>query len=208
MIRGIVLAAGASSRMGRPKSGLFLGPAGETVLARVVRTLLAGGLPDVTVVAGAHVAAVQAALPMAERRARLVEHPGWQAGQLSSLLAGLAAVDDPQLEAVMVTLVDVPLVGAGTVRNVLAAWRRTRAPIVRPAHGERHGHPVIFDRAVFDDLRAADPAVGAKAVFARYREGILDVPSDDPGAYEDFDTPRDFDRLTSRLAGSPGPESA
>ncbi len=208
MIRAVVLAAGASSRMGRPKAGLPLGPAGDTVLSRLVRTLLAGGLPDVAVVAGAHVAAVREAMPPRERRARLVEHPGWQAGQLSSLLAGLAAVDDPQLEAVMVALVDVPLVRAETVREVVAAWRRTRAPIVRPVHGWRHGHPVIFDRAVFADLRAADPAVGAKAVFARHRARILDVESDDPGAYQDFDTPEDYDRGISRLAGSPGRESA
>jgi molybdenum cofactor cytidylyltransferase len=208
VIRGIVLAAGASSRMGRPKAGLPLGPAGDTALSRLVRTLLAGGLPDVAVVAGAHVAAVWAAMPPRERRARLVEHPGWQTGQLSSLLAGLAAVDDPQLEAVMMTLVDVPMVRAETVREVVAAWRRTRAPIVRPADGARHGHPVIFDRAVFADLRAADPAVGAKAVFARHRAAILDVPINDPWAYQDFDTPEDYDKVLSTLAESPGRESA
>ena len=86
------------------------GQTGETVLSRVVRTLLRGGVTDVAVVAGAHIDAVRTAMPSHEPRARVIEHPGWQQGQLSSLLAGLDAIDDPLLEAVLVTLVDVPLV--------------------------------------------------------------------------------------------------
>ncbi len=195
MIRAIVLAAGASSRMGQAKAALPLGPTGETVVARVVRTLLAAGLRDVTVVAGAHIDAVRAAMPSHEPRARVVEHPGWAQGQLSSLLAGLAAVDGPQLEAILVTLVDVPLVRPDSVAATVHAWRTTRAPIVRPVDGDRHGHPVVFDRAVFDDLRAADPSVGAKAVFATYASQRLDVSITDDGAFVDVDTPEDYLRV-------------
>lgn len=211
MIRAILLAAGASSRMGQAKAALAVGTTGETVVARVVRTLLSAGLPDVTVVAGAHIDAVRAAMPAFEPRARVVEHLGWAQGQLSSLLAGLAAVEDPQLEAILVTLVDVPLVRPASVAAIVHAWRQTRAPIVRPVDpstslrtspstslrtdGARHGHPVVFDRAVFDDLRQADPAVGAKAVFAVHASRRLDVPVADDGAYEDVDTPADYRRV-------------
>ena len=195
MIRAIVLAAGASSRMGQAKAALPLGTTGDTVLSRVVTTLLAAGLPSVAVVAGAHIDAVRAAMPRSEPRARVVEHPGWAQGQLSSLLAGLAAVDDPQLEAILVTLADVPLVRPESVAAIVHAWRQTRAPIVRPVDGERHGHPVVFDRAVFDDLRRADPAVGAKAVFAAHASRRLDVPIKDEGAFVDIDTPEDYRNL-------------
>lgn len=198
MISAIVLAAGASSRMGQAKAALPIGNTGETVVSRVIKTLLDGGVPRVVVVAGAHIDAVRHAFPPHEPRARLIEHPGWAQGQLSSLLAGLDAIDEPQLEAAMVTLVDVPLVSASTVARVIAEWRRTRAPIVRPASGARHGHPVIFDRAVFADLRAANPAVGAKAVFATHRDRVLDVAVTDAGAFEDIDTPGDYDRLITR----------
>lgn len=202
MIRAIVLAAGASSRMGQAKAALPLGQTGETVVARVVRTLLNGGLPDVVVVAGAHIDAVRMAMPRHEPRARVIEHVGWQQGQLSSLLAGLDAIDGPLLEGALVTLVDVPLVLPSTVRAVVAEWRRTRAGIVRPvdpstspgAGGPRHGHPVIFDRAVFADLRAADVRAGAKSVFARHR--VVNVEVKDPGAFEDIDTPGDYDRIS------------
>lgn len=192
MIRAIVLAAGASSRMGQAKAALPLGTTGDTVLARVVRTLLTAGLPSVTVVAGAHIDAVRAAMPAFEPRARVVEHLGWAQGQLSSLLAGLAAVDDAQLEAVLVTLVDVPLVRPESVSAIVHAWRQTRAPIVRPVDGHRHGHPVVFDRTVFEDLRQADQNVGAKAVFATHASRRLDVPIKDDGAFVDMDTPDDY----------------
>jgi molybdenum cofactor cytidylyltransferase len=195
MISAIVLAAGASTRMGQAKAALPLGQTGETVVARVVRTLLEGGVPELVVVAGAHIDVVRAAMPPHESRARVIEHPGWAHGQLSSLLAGLDAIDDPLLEAALVTLVDVPLVRASTVAGVIAAWRRTKAPIVRPANGDRHGHPVIFDRAVFGDLRAADRNTGAKAVFAIHRDQIVNVEVDDAGAFEDIDTPEDYRRI-------------
>jgi molybdenum cofactor cytidylyltransferase len=202
MIRGIVLAAGASSRMGQAKAALPLGQTGETLLARVVRTLFEGGLPNVTVVAGAHIDAVRMAMPAFDAatagkpgapRARVIEHPGWQQGQLSSLLAGLDAIDDPLLEAALVTLVDVPLVQPSTVRAVIAEWRRTQAAIVRPADGDRHGHPVIFARSVFADLRAADLNAGAKSVFAKHR--IVNVEVNDPGAFVDLDTPADYEQI-------------
>ncbi len=198
MISGIVLAAGASSRMGKSKASLPFGATGETILSRIVSVLLTGGVAGVAVVAGAHIDAVRHAMPWAERRARLVEHPGWAQGQLSSLIAGLNAIDEPLLEAVMVTPVDVPLVNAATVAAVIEAWRRTRAPIVRPVDGDRHGHPVIFDRSVFDDLRQADLAVGAKAVFATHRDRVLNVDVKDAGAFEDIYTPADYERLRPR----------
>ena len=212
MIRAIVLAAGASSRMGQAKAALPLGTTGDTVVARVVATLLAAGLPSVAVVAGAHIDAVRAAMPRFEPRARVVEHLGWAQGQLSSLLAGLAAVDGPNLEAVLVTLVDVPLVRPDSVAAIVHAWRQSRAPIVRPVDGDRHGHPVIFDRAVFDDLRRADPAIGAKAVFAAHASRRLDVPIKDDGAFVDIDTPTDYRIVQAMAIGkpveSPGRESA
>jgi len=195
MISAIILAAGASSRMGQAKAAMAFGRTGETVLSRIVSTILASGVASVAVVAGAHIDAVRHAMPTDERRARVIEHPGWEQGQLSSLLAGLNAIDEPLLEAVLVTPVDVPLVTPFTVAAIISAWRRTHAPIVRPADGERHGHPVIFDRAVFDDLRSADANIGAKAVFATYRDRVLNVEVKDAGAFEDIDTPADYQRL-------------
>jgi molybdenum cofactor cytidylyltransferase len=94
----------------------------------------------------------------------------------------------------MVAPVDQPLVSAATVRLVLEAWRRTRAPIVRPAREGRHGHPVLFDRALFDALRRADPSAGARGVVRAHADRAVDVPVDDDGAFADIDTPEDYAR--------------
>ena len=71
--------------------------------------------------------------------------------------------------------------------------QHSTAPILRAVHRGRHGHPVIFKRAVFAALRQADRAIGAKAVMATY--AVEDVEVDDPGVAEDVDTPRDYERL-------------
>ena len=95
----------------------------------------------------------------------------------------------------MVTLVDVPLVAPDTIARVIDVWRRTRAPIVRPAIGDRHGHPVIFDRAVFEELRAAPLEAGAKVVVRAHAQDLIDVPVEDEGSLTDVDTPDDYAAL-------------
>jgi CTP:molybdopterin cytidylyltransferase MocA len=200
VVRAVILAAGASTRIGRPKAALSITDRADTFLSRLIRSLLAAGLPDIVIVTGAAPDEVRhAALPFS-RRVRFVHNAAWQRGQLSSLLVGLDAAPITNLEAILMTLVDVPLVTADTVRTVVHAWRRTRGPIVRPARGDEHGHPVICDRAVFDELRAADPAVGAKAVVRAHAHEIVNVGIDDPGAYFDVDTADDYERLKAIAA--------
>jgi CTP:molybdopterin cytidylyltransferase MocA len=194
MIPAIVLAAGGSSRMGRPKALLTIAPSGETFLDRITRTLADGGIEETIVVLGEDAATIQAAA-RATPRIRFVVNPAPGRGQLSSLLEGLRVGDRPGVRAVMVTLVDVPLVAAETVRALLAAHRTGRSLITRPAKGGRHGHPVIFDRAVFDEIRHADPGVGVKAVLRARASDVLDVDCDDEGAFIDIDTPEEYERV-------------
>jgi molybdenum cofactor cytidylyltransferase len=202
MIVGIILAAGASVRMGRTKAFLPIGT--DTFLTRVCRTLADGGLDDLVVVAGPEAAEAERAIARAGIRARLVENRRRDEGQVTSLQAGLAVADRPGVDAVLVHLVDAPLVAPSTVQAVADAFRRTRAPIVRPLVGGRHGHPVVFARSTFDDLRAADPAVGAKAVVGAHAADAIDVVVDDAGACQDIDTPEDYERLIGKLISEAG----
>jgi molybdenum cofactor cytidylyltransferase len=145
VIPAIVLAAGRSSRMGRAKATLPAGD-GHTFLTRIVRTFLDADVDDVIIVVGHDADAIAASFSESGLPARFVVNRDYDRGQLSSLLAGLDVIDRPGVTAVLVTLVDVPLVSPATVRAVIDSYRRTRAPIVRPTSGARNGHPLLIDR--------------------------------------------------------------
>lgn len=205
MVRAVILAAGASARMGRPKATLPLSHRADTFLSRIVRSLGAAGLPDIVVVTGAAEDEVRRAGGRYDRRVRFVHNARWQEGQLTSLLAGLDDNPTRDLEAALVTLVDVPLVTPETIAAVVHAWRHSRAPLVRPARGATHGHPVIFDRSLFDELRAADPARGAKSIVRAHAHEILEVAVDDPGAFVDVDTREEYAAMLAELNPRSGP---
>lgn len=196
--------------MGRPKALLPIDDAGGTFVSRIVSTLHQAGRDDVLVVIGpdADPAAIDHAIGRTWPRVRLIVNQDAAHGQLSSLLAALEVADRPGVRGILVTLVDVPLVSVETVRAVMDAHEQSGAPIVRPAMGGRHGHPVIFDRALFDELRAADPRVGAKAVLRRHAGSIQDVDVQDEGAFVDVDTPDEYHQRIGRSLDRPAHPSA
>ena len=194
MIPAVVLAAGTSSRMGRSKATLPLAN-GDCFLSRIVGTFLDAGIDDVVVVVGHEAELVVSTFSQSGLPARFARNPDFARGQFSSILAGLRAIDRPGVAAMLLTLVDVPLVDAATVRAVIDQYRRTHAPIVRPTSGSRHGHPVLIDRSVFDALRHADPAAGAKPIVRAYASAAGDIEIADDGAFTDFDTPDDLVKL-------------
>lgn len=194
MLPGIVLAAGDSKRMGSPKA-LLLTPDGRPFVTRVVETLHDAGIVQLVVVTGRDHEALVKVLSRAHAKPLIVRNVDPARGQLSSLWVGMDAVVNADTEGILVTLVDVPMVAASTVTRVVTAWQRTRAPIVRPAIGDRHGHPVIFDRSVLDSLRGAPADAGAKTVVRAHERDLLNVPVDDEGCLVDVDTPEEYGRL-------------
>jgi molybdenum cofactor cytidylyltransferase len=194
-IPGIVLAGGKSSRMGRPKALLPIGKTGETFFGRVTRTLLDAGVDDIVVVVGADAEAIRAGVGIPPASVRIIDNPDYEQGQLTSLVAGLRALESAAARAALVTLIDVPFVNVSTVRRLISVYRERGAPIVRPVSSGRHGHPVIFGRELFDELQRADPAYGAKPVVRAHAAEMIEVPIDDEGAFTDIDTREDFERF-------------
>ena len=182
--------------MGSPKA-LLSAADGRPFVMRIVYTLREAGCTNVAIITGRHHDAIVHALSRDDPSMLplIVHNPDTSRGQLSSLWIGMDAVVSSTTSAVLVTLVDVPMVATATVAHVIEAWRQSRAPIVRPAIGERHGHPVIFDRALFEELRTAPLAAGAKSVVRAHEHEILNVAVDDEGCLTDVDTPEDYRRL-------------
>lgn len=207
MIAGVVLAAGLSSRMGTLKAMLPIDPRdpeGDTFLTRIIRTLEAAGVSSPTVVVGYKADTVVDSVTRRGLSPRFVVNDDYEAGQLSSLLCGLRAIDEPKVQAMLMTLVDVPLISPSTVQAVVERYRATHAPVVRPVadehgvRGAKHGHPVLIARTLFSQLAAADPAVGAKPIVRAHVTEAGSVEVDDAGAFLDIDTPADYERVFGR----------
>lgn len=184
--------------MARPKALLMCGADGPTFVHRLAQAFCGGGLPEALVVGRPDDRDLRTEVEAMGVPARFVENADADAGQLSSLLAGLQAADRPGVRGVLVAPVDSPLIAAETVRAVLAAFDASRAPIVRARYHGRNGHPVLFSRAVFHELRHADPAVGARAVVRAHADRLLNVDVEDPGVVHDVDTPDDYRTLFGR----------
>lgn len=201
---GIVLAGGASRRMGVAKAGLLHD--GQTFLARVVGALHGGGIADVVVVSGSAHESVLAALPASDH-ALVLRNPDPERGQLSSLKVALATLRTRAARpaAALVALVDHPAIRAETVSVLVEAWSEGTARggtpggpmIVVPVHEGRRGHPVLFAAGVWDELLATPDELGARAVVHARPERVHEVAVDDPGIRIDVDTPADLASLTA-----------
>ena len=198
VIPGLILASGRSTRMGRSKALLRAGAPGLTFVRRIAGTLLEGGVQDVLVVGRPDDEPLRTEVDRIGGRIRFVENANSALGQLSSVIAGLDAIEHPGVRGVLITPVDFPLVRAETIARIIDAFGRTHARVVRPVYGGRHGHPVLFSRALFDALRHADPESGARTVVHAWAQDVRDVDVDDAGVVEDVDSPEDYARVFGR----------
>ncbi len=193
---GIVLAAGASSRMGGPKALLDAG--GATFTARLVETLREGGCAPVIVVAASE--AGEVAAEVVRCGGRLVVNPGGEGGQIGSLRAALAyldGLDDPP-PAFVFSPVDNPAVTPETVRRLIAGWRGSEASVVMPRYGEERGHPVLADMTIAREFQKRGLREGARSVVRRDPDRVLEVAVRDAAVVDDIDTPR---RYRERFGG-------
>ena len=188
-VAGILLAAGESRRMGYPKPLLKI--AERTFVEHALATMLEV-VPRVVVVLGAHAERIQAAVP-ADPRVSVVENRNFSRGQLSSLQTGIEAVRR-DLDGVMIHLADHPIVRADTFRAVLSSYGRGGEQIVIARYQGRRGHPVIFDRSVFDELMHTPDSEGARAVVNADASRVSYAEVDDPGVVLDLDTPEDVEQ--------------
>ncbi len=184
----IVLAAGASARLGRPKQ--LLPWAGTTLLRHATARALEADLGPVLVVVGAQADAVRAAVH--DLPVRVVVNDAWPRGVGGSIRAGVLALEQaaPGAIAVILTTCDQPRVPASHLARLAAVHAETGQPIVASAYAGTLGVPALFAAAAFDELLALDGEMGAKAVIAGRREDVAAVEC--PEAGFDVDTEGDL----------------
>lgn len=195
-IAGVVLAAGMSRRLGRPKQLLDLG--GKPLVVHVVERANKSALDRVIVVTGhAH---VDGATALRGQDADVVFNPRFADGQSTSLIAGVRALPS-DADAMVVLLGDQPLVSTRAIDRLIARRRARGDAIVMTGYGETRSHPVLFGRELFPELLTATGDQGAREIIRRHRDAVAVVESGEASPPADVDTEEAYAALLDAWAG-------
>ena len=195
---GLVLAAGASIRMGKPKQLLPI--LGETLLGRVLNESLKSDLDRVVLVLGNWAEDIQAAIEEILEHPKLwvIENRQYELGISSSVIAGLSVIEGSHGH-VMVLLADMPHIDASLINLLLRQYLTSGLPIGAVKIKNRRSHPVIFSRKMYPELHRLRGDTGARDLFQRYSDKVILVEPE--GFYDDrdIDTPEDYVRFRKSL---------
>ena len=195
-VLGVVLAAGGSTRMGRPKQLAELD--GRPLLAHVLAALDEAPVDRVVVALGGAATEVLDRVELGRAEPLVVE--GWAAGMGHVLAATLAQSGD--WAAAVVLLGDQPLVPGRAVARVVEAWRAGAGPVVTATYGGRPGHPKLFDRRLLPDLLGLTGDTGARDLVAAHPDWVHQVEAGDLGSDADVDVEADLDRVGALLTSN------
>jgi molybdenum cofactor cytidylyltransferase len=186
-VDGVVLAAGRSTRMEKPKALLEIGS--ETFLERAIHVLREGGCRSVVAVLNGEDDWPQRLADAAG--ATVVVNPRSDSEQFDSLRLGIEALPE-DWGAVAVLPVDVPLIAPETVRALVEAFGRRPAPVTLPFHNGVAGHPVLIGRQISQEVMAQRWEEGVRSLIMTHARDLSEVKVVDPGILIDIDTPEDY----------------
>ena len=208
MITALVLAAGASRRMG-DRNKLLLPFRGRPLIEHVVRTVLAARVGEVVVVLGHEAERVRDALrdlPVA-----FAHNERFEEGMTTSIQAGLAAAS-PDAAGYLICLSDLPLIEPAELDRLVTAFERAREADARaigvPAFEGRRGNPVLFAAHYRPDLLAHRGMTGCKGIVRQHPEHVVEVEMDTDHVLQDVDTPEAYERVSGGAGSGAGKTSA
>jgi len=190
-VSAILLAAGESTRMGRQKA--LLPWDGTTLIQYQLRELTSiEQVREIIVITGHESGRIEATIA-GYPRVLCVKNPAYKGGKVSSILAGLGAVDDAA-EAIVLLAVDQPR-PARVTEALVSAHLASGAAVTVPVRAGRRGHPIIFNRTVFPELlNISEASLGIRAVIKAHEQDLVELPIDDPAIHVDLNTPEDLPR--------------
>ena len=198
----VVLAAGASTRLGRPKQLLPL--SGRPLLERTLDITRSGPYEPRVLVLGAHVDAIESAINL--RGFQVTHNPDFATGQASSLRAGLRALPE-SVDAAIVMLGDQPLVPVWLLAELAEAFDPTQHVAVRPRYAAGQGNPVLLGRTLFAELDTLDGDVGARAALLRHAGRVVDLDVRHYSTPSDVDTEADYASLLLDWSSTGAPDT-
>jgi len=186
MIAAVILSAGESSRMGRPKALLPID--GQTFIEKIIGALRQAGLENIIVILGYDAEAMRQKIT--HLPVTILVNPDYRKGQLSSLRVAIRhLLANDRCSGLLVHLVDHPYIDAALVNLLIERFDGSGKLIAVPRFHGKRGHPVIFARSLFDELLNAPEDQGAKAVVNAHRDETLEIETEDEGITLDIDTP-------------------
>ncbi|MHC4105329.1 MAG: nucleotidyltransferase family protein [Planctomycetota bacterium] len=187
MINAIILAAGASQRMGKPKPLLRFED--KTFLEQIISVLKLSDVDRITVVLGAEAETIKKSIELSGTN--IVINKNYQKGQLSSLIAAIENTPE-ETEAVLVCLVDSPFITKEVVNKIISKFKEANNPVIVPVFNKERGHPTLFSRSLFDELVSAPEEQGARYVLYSNEEKVLEVETSESAILVGIDTPDDY----------------
>lgn len=189
-IGAVVLAAGSSIRMGKPKMALPWGD--TTVVGQVIRVLSRAGVHEILIVTGGSHGEVHQALQ--DLPVREIYNPDYREGEmLSTFKMGLSSLGD-DVDAALVVLGDQPQVEVRVVKSLIENYAAYRSPLVVPSYQMRRGHPWLLDRSLFAAALAVHEPATLRDFLNEHRSSIHYVTVDTPTILQDLDIPADYQK--------------
>lgn len=190
-IGGLLLAAGGSSRLGRPKQLVEF--QGKTLIRRAAETLVDSQCDPIVVVLGAEIE--YSAIQIADLSVSSCINEKWQTGMSSSIISGLGSLleIEPQLDAVVITLCDQPHVASADIDNLILAYEDSRPPIVASRYSGIAGVPALFSSELYAELFKLIGDKGARHLINNLIESVVTVEMEK--AAVDIDTHDDAGHL-------------
>jgi len=190
MVSAILLAAGESKRMGKPKQLMPFGR--STILEQTIDNLLNSEVSEVIVVLGYR--AEEMIKTVAIKPVKVAINPAYHQGMSTSIVTGLNLVDDGA-QAVMLALADQPLVDSKTINRLIDEFFNCDKGIAMPVYQGRRGHPIIFSIKYKGELLKLKGDIGGRQIIKQHPDDVLEVAVGCEGINIDINTPSNYSHL-------------